>query len=367
MNAGRQAAQNREVSLRRVAIVMSSLPGPLANRLMSQMSDTQRTQLRRTMTGLADVDPMERKRALQAFSGSIQNRVDAPIVDDEFQVSTTGSVGPVTAASQATPKRNHPLGFLDSVPDGELTRILESEHPQIAAIVLASIEPEKAAKLLSRLDSSSRRDVVRRIGRLESIEPETLNEVSEMLRAKCLDIELPAQSSGGASALRQIMARMPMPGDDPATSRSRIDSPDASTPAVPPSQPKPSSSTTAPSTNGTPMKIPLSGKQVDAPESSAGGKPVDDAMTQQIHQMLERSSPGALCQALGKVETRDALLTLCGISRKQADRAIAMLPKAAQKETRRALANLGPLKISDIDQAKQRVAAQMPTAVAAAA
>ena len=49
--------------------------------------------------------------------------------------------------------------------------IIKGEHPQIIALVLASLEPEHAAKVLSLLTEELRSDVILRIARLEMVDP----------------------------------------------------------------------------------------------------------------------------------------------------------------------------------------------------
>src|SRR6056297_1039799 len=199
MNSGRHAAQNREASLRRVAIVLSSLPKPVAARLLSGVDEEKRKQLRHAMTSLADVDPLERKRAMQSFSGTILQRVRIP--EASPQSDPPGRSGAtersfddedergIDEGSDRAMSPQHPLAFLAKVPDRQLTEILGSEHPQIGAVVLASIRPEKAASLLPAFSPDHRKELIRRIGRLGDIEPGMLDDVAETLKARCLQIE----------------------------------------------------------------------------------------------------------------------------------------------------------------------------------
>ena len=68
----------REAALRRIAIVLSSLPPAVATRLLGELDGNSKQLVRRTMTGLSDVDPLERKRAIQAFAGSVRQQQSSP-------------------------------------------------------------------------------------------------------------------------------------------------------------------------------------------------------------------------------------------------------------------------------------------------
>ena len=67
MANGWNSGSDREAMLRRVAIVLSSLPGPVAADLLGEIDADTKKAVRRTMASLTDVDPLEQKRALHAF------------------------------------------------------------------------------------------------------------------------------------------------------------------------------------------------------------------------------------------------------------------------------------------------------------
>ena len=89
------------------------------------------------------------------------------------------------------------------------------------------------------------------------------------------------------------------------------------------------------------------------PESSADARlRSNDA----IHQQLLSLSPTELCRALGKVETRIAILTLCGLPNEVTEAALAVLPRAQAKKVRVKMNSLGSLHLREIDDAKEKVA-----------
>jgi len=280
------------------------------------------------------------------------------------------------------------------VPDPQLIQILTAEHPQTVAVVLASVDPGKAAQLIPGLPRMMRDEIIRRIGRMKTVEPEMLTEVAELLRAKCLRIDLPREDSSGSHALRAILARMTLPEESTDPNQGA----GAAQPSAPANAPTP----TDPSKHGASHSVPMgnlnsssghdrlalyqpSDSSDEKLEASLNQSAVDRIMapadaghgsttpqapsstskegtnppslsTDDINRRLQSLSATNLCVALGRVGARDALLTLCGLPMKQANRAIAMLPKPQQKKTRAQLANLGPLQLSEIDRAKERVA-----------
>ena len=78
--------------------------------------------------------------------------------------------------------------------------------------------------------------------------------------------------------------------------------------------------------------------------------------TDAIHQHLIHLSPSELCRALGKVETRQAMLTLCGLPNAVTQSVLAILPRAEARKVRIKMNALGSLHLREIDEAKERVA-----------
>ena len=69
--------------------------------------------------------------------------------------------------------------------------IIRYEHPQIQAIVISYLDPDQAAEILGTLDEKVRLDVMMRVASLESIQPQALQELNDILEK---------QFSGGAAS-----------------------------------------------------------------------------------------------------------------------------------------------------------------------
>jgi flagellar motor switch protein FliG len=58
-----------------------------------------------------------------------------------------------------------------------VAELIEEEHPQIIAIVLASLDEDHAAAVLTHLPEGTRGDVMLRVARLEMIDPAAMEEL----------------------------------------------------------------------------------------------------------------------------------------------------------------------------------------------
>ncbi|MEM9589433.1 MAG: hypothetical protein AAGA03_19280, partial [Planctomycetota bacterium] len=95
-----QPTVQRSESLRRVAIVLSSLPAASAAKLLGSLSAESKAEVRSVMANLADVDPMERRLAMQSFSGMVRDQSPAatPVVSVATDRSNDSSPSPSTQA-----------------------------------------------------------------------------------------------------------------------------------------------------------------------------------------------------------------------------------------------------------------------------
>lgn len=422
LNASASTAENearQAASLRRIAIVLRDLPEGMAPRLLAGLGPQARARIRHELANLVDVDPMERKRALESFTGSLKRQTarredesggrlpdldsgDTASVDELSLRSATYSNQRSSdlrearasnethwrgSTSQASAGEASGLAFLDQVNDDDLMEIMSEEHPQTKAVVLASIEPARAARLLPRLGGAQRQDMLSRIGRLQTLDEEMLadlassfrervekiqaksqrNPLQKLIDQNAIDMQtgsesarawdpaqaaqhVPARAAAVSPRLQAILAEMPTSryqdaGSDEAASEAaqrlrRITRDEDSSAPLQPHENE-------------------SDPRNQAPDQRAPRRTTHPAVslsTDEVHEELIRMPARKLCELLGRVDTRVAILALCGLPNETADAAIACLPRAQANQVRQHLMSVGSMEIREIDQAKDEVA-----------
>jgi len=110
-----------------------------------------------------------------------------------------------------------PLRWMDA---RTIAGLIEPEHPQIAAVVLAHLEPPIAADVLQLLPAEAQPDLIYRVAKLESVSAEALEELERILVAQVGRMSsAPTATRGGASEAAKIMNNM-RPGSDQRIIRS---------------------------------------------------------------------------------------------------------------------------------------------------
>ena len=99
----------------------------------------------------------------------------------------TTAFGPEKARAlmrKASPELSRPFRFLKDYDAKELAMILKGESPQVLSVILPYLEPKKASLLIERMPEEERVDLVKRVARLDKVNPEVLRQVEEGLRER---------------------------------------------------------------------------------------------------------------------------------------------------------------------------------------
>lgn len=115
------------------------------------------------------------------------------------------------------PAKPKGLKALQAADPKTVARLLQNEHPQICAVVLASLDPRKIGKTLSFFPPDRMSDVMLRIGKLEKVQPALLREIEDVLNL------VPAEGdgeaaipTGGIALVAQTLNAMPKDSENAA-------------------------------------------------------------------------------------------------------------------------------------------------------
>ena len=106
------------------------------------------------------------------------------------------------------PKTERPFDFLDGIDGEKLKRILSDEMPATQALVLSQLEPKIAAAYITDLNDAEKKDIVLRLARLKTIDPEILRTISTSMREKLARIRTGStETIDGRAVLAAILRR----------------------------------------------------------------------------------------------------------------------------------------------------------------
>jgi flagellar motor switch protein FliG len=120
------------------------------------------------------------------------------------------------------------LAALDNADSKRLTRLLQQEHPQVIALMLAQFKRPQAAELLGALPRELRADVTLRMARLEQIPAQIVAKVAGNFERRLgAPVEQPQEKYRGTRTVADLVNRM-----DPTLSEETLSAMEAADPSL---------------------------------------------------------------------------------------------------------------------------------------
>jgi len=99
-----------------------------------------------------------------------------------------------------------PFDFIRRTDPSHLLNFIQGEHPQTIALILAYLDPQKAASILSALRHEIQADVAKRIAIMDRTSPDVLREVERVLERKLSTLASEDYASaGGIDSIVEVL------------------------------------------------------------------------------------------------------------------------------------------------------------------
>mgnify|MGYP003583877348 CR=1 FL=1 len=160
-----------------------------AAQILSRLEPEEVRQLGYAMYDVADVEVDEVNAALDQFVGKAKGRTTIGYgASKHIKGAMHKALGPDRAdnmlAKITPPSRTTKLAMLKWMEPAEIASIIEMEHPQIMAIVLAHLDSAGAAHVLQMLPPEVQDDVVYRVATLGPVSSEALDDLEQLISTR---------------------------------------------------------------------------------------------------------------------------------------------------------------------------------------
>jgi flagellar motor switch protein FliG len=180
--------------LRKAALLLAGLDRASADAMLRALAPDQARCLRQAVVRLDEIDPVEQQEVIEEFLRADPRRPRQQPSGVELDEGLARRLGLSSAGQPAVrddetrgePQRTPtpPFGFLHDAETEKLAGLLSAERPQTIAVVLSHLPAERAAGVLGRLPAPVQADVLRRLADLEETEPSILRELEGALQAR---------------------------------------------------------------------------------------------------------------------------------------------------------------------------------------
>ncbi len=127
----------------------------------------------------------------------IRNVMNKALGEDKAQ-SVLSRIAPSTSA--------RPIEILDWMDARSIAELIIDEHPQIIALIISYLDAGQAADVLGLLPEALQSEIVRRIATLQTVGPDALAELENVMQSKFkANASLRAAKVGGVDAAARIM------------------------------------------------------------------------------------------------------------------------------------------------------------------
>jgi len=208
--AAAEGAVRQYSGVERAAVLMMLVGDDEAAAILQKLDPEEVRLLGKAMFAVADVSEPEVEQVLDDFVDKARERT-AIGFDPRPRIEgiMTRALGPEKAESvlaRITPAQDagaiELLAWLDP---GDIAQLVEKEHPQIAAVLIANLEPDIGAKVLELLPDHVQPDVLHRIAKLGPITPEAVETLKGVLAKRAGTGKSAGVLLGGTREAAKIM------------------------------------------------------------------------------------------------------------------------------------------------------------------
>jgi flagellar motor switch protein FliG len=195
------------------AILLMSLGENEAAEVLKHLGAREVQQLGLAMATIGPVSRNDASNVIERFADSVANGSSIGNGGNDFVrrvlVTALGEDRASGVIDRILAGRNErTLEALRWMDPSAIADLLREEHPQIAAIVLACLDQDQAAEVLSGLPERVRTDVVLRIATLDGISAQALAELEDLMARQPANRGRRPGSVGGAKVAAGILTRL---------------------------------------------------------------------------------------------------------------------------------------------------------------
>jgi flagellar motor switch protein FliG len=170
-------------------------------------------QLGKAMYDVADVSEAEVEQVLDDFTWKARSRTGVTFdPGPKIETMMNKALGPERAESVLArimpAQQAASIELLEWFEPAEIANMIEEEHPQIAAVLLANLDPDIAAKVFEHLPEPMQPQILRRVAKLGPVPPEAIETLKVMLQSRAGAAKKPSAGlqMGGTREAAKILS-----------------------------------------------------------------------------------------------------------------------------------------------------------------
>ena len=214
--SGRRRSAENLSGIRKAAVLLVAVGEDLAKEILRALPESDVERLTEELADLRGVSPELSADVLEEFWELLETQgfvvhggIDyaSRLLVDAFGKQRADDLLMLVRRSQEAAQGN--LAKLQRTDPQQLGKMLDSEHPQTIALVLAHLDPRKASMVLGSLSEEHRVFAVQRLAEMRQFSPEMAQKVAHILHRRLESVGDAARKSySGFKAVADLMNRL---------------------------------------------------------------------------------------------------------------------------------------------------------------
>jgi flagellar motor switch protein FliG len=206
-----QSKKSQLTGRQKAAIFLVTLGSDVSAEIFKHLREDEIEQLTFEIARLDKVEPDEKDKVLMEFQELMMAQefisnggIDYAREVLERALGTQKAIDIVNRLTSSLQVR--PFDFIRRTDPSHLLNFIQGEHPQTIALILAYLDPQKSAQILSSLRHEIQADVAKRIAIMDRTSPDVLREVERVLERKLSTLASEDYTSaGGIDSIVEVL------------------------------------------------------------------------------------------------------------------------------------------------------------------
>jgi flagellar motor switch protein FliG len=196
--------------MEKAGVMLIALGTNLSAQVFKHLSEQEIERLSAQILKMREIDSSVVERVVREFdlvtsSGVVGGAMGGKDFASQLLEQVVGHDKASKLLDKAAAEYRQPFESLWDVDPGRLCRVLAEEHPQVIAMVLTYVPPDKAAAVLSGLGVELQSEVARRICTMDEIDQDVMSAVEEAIKTKLADSTTQIVTTSGPKILVEIL------------------------------------------------------------------------------------------------------------------------------------------------------------------
>ena len=204
-------AERSYTGVERAAVLMMLVGEEEAAAILQKLDPEEVRQLGKAMFAVADVSEQAVEDVLDDFTVRARERSSIsfdprPRIESVMNKALGQTKADSVLARITPPEAACELEMLAWLDAGEIAQMIEKEHPQIAAVLIANLDPAVAGQVLELLPDAIQPDLLHRVARLGPITPEAVETLKTVLANRTGGTTQAGVTLGGTREAAKILS-----------------------------------------------------------------------------------------------------------------------------------------------------------------